>query len=192
MAKKAPKFKAGDYDTDLLNFLGEDILKECVKESDLAIEASQRLSGEVRSKALATVGVLATFIVALFVATYEVKNAGMAFHVCCLCLMAAFGYGVYHLFWGVIYDKENQNGGNTLSNLLNQETLDGLVLAKNEAERTQMFLFYGLGQKEYVCEQIDEETTRMQTCYKNTMTVVSIATIGILIVYATVSWLCLA
>lgn len=80
--------------------------------------------------------------------------------------MAVFGYGILRLFCGIIYNKENQNGGNTLSILLNQETLDGLSSAKDEAERVRLFLFYSLGQKEFVCNKIDEETARMQGCYK--------------------------
>ena len=183
MTKKSSKFNEGDYSLPMLEFLGEDVLRESLKESDLAIETAQRLSGEVRSKALGTVGVLATFVVALFVATYEISQDNWRFHDCCICLMAVFGYGIMRLFWGIIYNKENQNGGSTLSYLFNQDTLDGLAAAKDDAERVRLFLFYSLGQKEAVCNKIDEETGRMQACYKNTMTWVFFLAIGVLILY---------
>lgn len=192
MVKKAPKFKAGDYDTELLNFLGEDILRECVKESDIAIETAQRLIGEVRTKGLATVGILSTFVVALFVASYEIACSSMAFRICCLCLMAIFGYGIIQLFGGIIYNKENQNGGSTLSYLLNQETLNGLSAVNDGTERTRLFLFYCVGRKESACNAIDEETGRMQSCYKRTMTIVSFGTLLLLILYALVCLLCRA
>ena len=176
----------------MLEILGEDVLREGIKESDLAIETAQRLSGEVRSKALGTVGVLATFVVALFVATYEIPQANWLFHTCCVCLMAVFGYGIMNLFWGIIYNKENQNGGSTLSYLFNQATLDGLAAAKDDAERVRLFLFYSLGQKEAVCNKIDEETGRMQACYKNTMTWVFFLATGVLILYGLARLLCQA
>ena len=192
MTKKSSKFKEGDYSLPMLDFLGEDILRESVKESDLVIETAQRLSGEVRSKALGTIGVLATFAVALFVATYEIPQANWLFHDCCICLMAVFGYGIMRLFWGIIYNKGNQNGGSTLSYLFNQATLDGLTAAKDDAERVRLFLFYSLGQKEAVCNKIDEETGKMQACYKSTMTWVFFLATGVLILYGLVCLLCRA
>ena len=36
MAKKESKHKAGDYSLSMLEFLGEDILRESIKESDIA------------------------------------------------------------------------------------------------------------------------------------------------------------
>lgn len=42
MAKKTSKFKSGEYSLPMLEFLGEDILRESVKESDIAIETAQK------------------------------------------------------------------------------------------------------------------------------------------------------
>ena len=189
MEKKSSKYKEGDYSLPMLEFLGEDILRESVKESDLAIETSQWLSREVRTKALGTIGVLATFVVALFVATYEIPQDNLWFHVCCVCLIAVFGYGIIRLFWDIIYNKENHNGGSTLTYLFPQGVLDGLAAAKDNAERTRLSLFYELGRKEEVCNKIDKETGRMQNCYKSTMTWVSFLTLGVLILYAMACWL---
>ena len=189
MAKKESKHKAGDYSLSMLEFLGEDILRESIKESDMAIETSQRLCGEVRTKTLGTIGVLATFMVAMFVAIYEIPQNNLWFHVCCICLMAVFGYGIIRLFWDIIYNKENQNGGSTLSYLLPQSVLDGLATAKDEKERTLLFLFYELGRKEEVCNKIDAETGRTQNCYKSTMTLVFVLALSVLILYALVCWL---
>lgn len=186
MTKKRLKFKVGENPLPMLTSIGEAILRECVKESDLAIETSQRLGGEVRTKALGTIGVLSTFVLALFVATYSIPKMGGVLYSELILLMVILGYGIMHLFGGIIYNKKNQNGGSTLSYLLNQDTLDGLTKTKDEKERICLFLFYEINRKETTCDAIDSETINKQQCYKRVMRVVSLSTIIIIIFYALV------
>ena len=68
------RFVEGDYNQEFLNFLGKDLLRDFLADNDLAIAEAQKFSSEVREKALQTVGLLATFALAIFVALYSIKN----------------------------------------------------------------------------------------------------------------------
>lgn len=193
MAKEKSRFVAGDYDMNLLNYLGVDFLRSCVKESDLAVETAQKCREDVRNKALATVGVLSTFIVALFVALYTITAPnGIALYSIVL-MMAVFGYGVVRLFFGIIFEQKNYNGGATLSSLLHQDVLDGLADAtKDEKERLQLHLFYQVGAKETAFNNINKVTKDMQDCYKSAMTTVVSLSSSVIIAYLVLCALCQA
>jgi len=193
MSKQKQKFTAGEYSVPMLNYLGEDFLRSCVKESDLSVETAQRCGKEVRDKALATIGVLSTFMVALFVATYSIGGANVKAVYCMAVMMAVFGYGVARLFKGIIFERKNYNGGSTLSYLLHQDVLDGLEQsANNEKERLLLHLFYQLGSKETAFNNINKATEDMQGCYKKTMTTVVVLFASVVIAYLFLCALCQA
>jgi len=68
------RYVEGDYNQEILNFLGEDVLRDFLADNNLAIAEAQKFSSEVREKALHTIGLLATLAVALFVALYSIEG----------------------------------------------------------------------------------------------------------------------
>ena len=183
MAKEKQKFTAGEYSIPMLNYLGEDFLRSCVKESDLSVETAQRCGKEVRDKALATIGVLSTFMVALLVAIYSISSPSRELLFCMFLVALVFAYGTVRLFYKIVFEKKNYTGGSTLSYLLHQNVLNALEMAENEEERLLLHLFFQLENKEAACNAIDEETSKMQDSYKETMKTVLILTFSIIAGY---------
>lgn len=165
--KKITRFVAGEYTPELLNMIGESTLRDFIKESDQAISDSQMFNAEVRTKGLHTVGFFMSIIIALFVAIYTIENLAVPAKNYIILLILIFSYYMYKIFKGTVYEKTNYSGGNTIKYLLTQNIIDKLSSLTDEEGRTNMHLFYMLERKEETCNNIDEETGRMQKCYKD-------------------------
>lgn len=165
----AKRYVEGDYNQELLNFLGEDVLRDFLADNNLAIAEVQKFSSEVRDKALHTIGLLATLALALFVALYTIKglSAWGCFAFCVI--IAIIGVGIFKLFNGIVWEKTNQFGGNSLKYLLPQTTIDRMANTDNEKEMICQHLYLMLKDKEEVLDAATAEVERMQKCYKQTM-----------------------
>ena len=175
MKQEKERFVAGEYTPQLLTSIGEIILRDYVEESNLAISNSQRYNSEVRTKALGTVGLFTTIIIALFVALYSIGDLGLLTKAFLIFVIFTFGHGLYRIFKDIVYSKTNYNGGSTLTYLLPQNIIDSLTTASSGNEKVCLHLYYMLERKEETCNDIDKETGRMQECYVKALNKVIIA-----------------
>lgn len=174
MAKKRKKstvkrYVEGDYNQDFLNFLGEDVLRDFLADNNLAIAEAQRFSSEVREKALHTIGLLATLALAIFVALYSIEGLSLWGCIAISIIIGITVIGMLWLFNGIVWEKKNQFGGNSLKYLLPQATIDRLANTDNEKEKLCQHLYLMLKDKEEVLDAATAEVIRMQKCYKQAM-----------------------
>lgn len=163
------RYVEGDYNQDILNFLGEDVLRDFLADNNLAIAEVQKFSSEVRGKALHTIGLLATLAVALFVALYSIEGLSPWGSIAISIIISVIIIGMIWLFNGIVWEKENQFGGNSLKYLLPQTTIDRLDNTRNEKEKMCQHLYLMLKDKEEVLDAATAEVARMQKCYKQAM-----------------------
>ena len=160
------RFVEGDYSQEFLNFLGKDVLRDFLDDNNLAIAEAQKFSSEVREKAQQTMGLLATFALAIFVALYSIKSLsiiGSATMVALLCILAI---GMYIIFKEIIKEKKNHFAGNSIRYLLPQTTIDRLANTDDEDEKMCQHLYLMLKDKEEVLDATTSEVKRMQKHYK--------------------------
>jgi len=163
------RYVEGDYNQEILNFLGEDVLRDFLADNNLAIAEAQKFSSEVREKALHTIGLLATLAVALFVALYSIEGLSPWGSIAISIIIGIIVIGMIWLFNGIVWEKENQFGGNSLKYLLPQTTIDRLNNTRNEKEKMCQHLYLMLKDKEEVLDAATAEVARMQKCYKHAM-----------------------
>lgn len=163
------RYVEGNYNQGLLNFLGEDVLRDFLADNNLAIAEAQKFSSEVREKALHTIGLLATLAVALFVALYSIKGLSTWGSIAISVIIGITVIGMLRLFNGIVWEKTNQFGGNSLKYLLPQTTIDRLDNTRNEKEKMCQHLYLMLKDKEDVLDASTAEVVRMQKCYKQAM-----------------------
>ena len=163
------RYMEGDYNQELLNFLGEDVLRDFLADNNLAIAEARKFSSEVREKALHTIGLLATLAVALFVALYSIEGLSPWGSVAICIIIGITVIGMLWLFNGIVWEKTNQFGGNSLKYLLPQTTIDRLNNTRNEKEKMCQHLYLMLKDKEDVLDAATAEVARMQKCYKQAM-----------------------
>ena len=160
------RFVEGDYNQEFLNFLGKDLLRDFLADNDLAIAEAQKFSSEVREKALQTVGLLATFALAIFVALYSIKNLSIIASATMVVILCILAVGMYIIFKEIIIEKKNHFAGNSIRYLLPQTTIDRLVNAIDEKEKMCQHLYLMLRDKEEVLDAATAEVERMQKHYK--------------------------
>lgn len=163
------RYVEGDYNQELLNFLGEDMLRDFLADNNLAIAEAQKFSSEVRGKTLHTIGLLATLALALFVALYSIEGLFLWGRIAISIIIGITMIGMLWLFNGIVWEKENQFGGNSLKYLLPQTAIDRLDNTRNEKEKMCQHLYLMLKDKEEVLDAATAEVTRMQKCYKQAM-----------------------
>jgi len=162
-------FFEGDYNQEFRNFLGEELLRNFLADNDLAVAEAQKFSSEVREKALQTIGLLATFSLAIFVALYSIQGLSIIAGITMSVLLFILAVGMYAIFKGIIWEKKNQFAGNSIRYLLPQTTIDRLVNTRNEEEKVCQHLYLMLKDKEEVLDAATAEVDRMQQCYKRAM-----------------------
>lgn len=160
------RFVEGDYRQEFLNFLGEDVLRDFLSDNNLAIAEAQKFSSEVREKALQTMGLLATFALAIFVALYSIPGLSIIAGATMIILLFILAIGMYIIFNEIIKEKKNQFAGNSIRYLLPQATIDRLDNTSNEDEKMCQHLYLMLKDKEEVLDAATAEVERMQKHYK--------------------------
>ena len=177
------RFVEKHYSQKFLNFLGVDILRDYINESNLAIAEAQRYCTEVREKGLWTMGVLSTIAIALCVALYSIKDISLFAGVLIVCLSLIIAYAMYKIFKGIIKKKISYYGGNTLTNMLPQIVIDRLLETNGDEEKNCQHLYLMLDRKEEMFLQINAEIKRMQGCYTKTTSQSMIAFAILIIAY---------
>jgi len=169
------RFVEKHYSQKFINFLGEEILRDYIDESNLAIAEAQRYCTEVREKGLWTMGVLSTIAIALGVALYSIKDISLFAGVFIVCLLLIIAYAMYNIFVNIIRKKISYYGGNTLTNMLPQIVIDRLLETNGDKEKNCQHLYLMLDRKEEMFQKINEEIKRMQGCYTKTTSQLMIA-----------------
>lgn len=160
------KFVEGDYNQEFLNFLGKDVLRDFLADNNLAIAEAQKFSSEVREKSLQTIGLLATFALAIFVALYSIQDLTIIASVTMVAILCILAIGMYIIFNEIIKEKKNHFAGNSLRYLLPQTTIDRLANTIDEKEKMCQHLYLMLKDKEEVLDAATAEVEKMQKHYK--------------------------
>lgn len=161
---KEEKPVAGRYTKGMIDLLGYDIIKNTYDSTLLYIEDAQKLSNEIRSKALQSAGLLVTIIVALITGVCTID--GLFPKAVMIALAITLAKCLQGIFNGIIYRKENISRGNTQSNLLNQDMVNVLYGA-DENIRKSIFYASQLRNKEKAAEKLNQQTCEMQICFEN-------------------------
>lgn len=165
---------AGNYSKGMIDLLGYDIIKGTYDSTLLYIEDAQKLSDEVRTKALQSAGVLVTLIVALITGICAIGS--LFAKIVMIAIVIVLTNCLRGIFKGIIYRKENVSRGNVQSNLLNQNMIDA-IYAADESRRKSIFFASQLRSKEKSAEKMNRQTDEMQKCFENeTRTMITMIT----------------
>lgn len=147
----------------MIDFLGHDTIRAAYDASIMAVEDAQRLSNEVRTKALQTSGLLTTLFVGILAAFCAITIPLVRGVLLVVALV--IGLSLYALLHFIILRKENATRGNVQSLLLGEGMIETMKKI-DKKKRTAFLLASQLKGKEKSVIELNSQTGRMQKRYE--------------------------